>query len=439
MKEGLDYSDDPMMLQDTLVYFNSDQYHGNRFLTDNAALAGYSNSKFRPDPSAFVEKGIGALLQLNSLTAAEGSEEILLRALIQHRPVGASLKNTLDARRALHSDVTIAWSCPAREWLFHLLVFESNRIPTGFRAPSELRGFLAQLEDCPDGSFNDDGSGDIDSVEPSENLRKHNLDMLFKAEEQDNCKFSLVDSVHGELLAQEALAALMWASTLLRIEQLQEKLMLETSNETAAGLEDVLLVQEQDLRPTPALSKLPTSDKAEESGLMYDPQRTGFLQELRATTSTLQSLAASSKRLRKRLFNQSISSRQDGRLSASMQSDLLVELDEHLETVLSEPASKPRVFDDIEHVDEREDEEAYEDTLTRMAEEWGDWYDDDYVWSADDTQGRDILTAKSTATFLAGHSSTSTMEFEGEDEDLETELSRMDEEWSQWTAETENE
>ena len=42
----------------------------------------------------------------------------------------------------------------------------SNRIKSHqiLHSPSELRGFLAQLEDCPD-SFNDADSGGIDSDE----------------------------------------------------------------------------------------------------------------------------------------------------------------------------------------------------------------------------------------------------------------------------------
>ena len=57
--------------------------------------------------------------------------------------------------------------------------------------------------------------------------------------------------------------------------------MLETSKETAAGLDEVLLqlVQEQVIRPTSVLPKRPTGDKAKDSNLMYDPQCTGFLQE----------------------------------------------------------------------------------------------------------------------------------------------------------------
>ena len=78
---------------------------------------------------------------------------------------------------------------------------ESN--PIGFlHSPSELtvRGFLAQLEDCPD-SFNDADSGGIDSDELSENWSKHSFEKLFtaKAEEQDNSELSKVDSIHREL------------------------------------------------------------------------------------------------------------------------------------------------------------------------------------------------------------------------------------------------
>ena len=436
MEEGLDYSDDPLMLQDTTVYFNSNQYHGNQFLTEVAAMAGYLHTDFRPDPSSFAEKGIGALLQQHSLITVEASEEILLRSLIQHRSVGSSVKNTLDARKALHSNVPITWSSPEREWLFRLLVFESHRIPSESRSPSELKGFLAQLDDCPHNSFNDADSGDVNPVKPSKSSSRCGLEPLFEAEEQAKSDLHPADSIHAELHAQEALASLMWASTLRRIDQLQEHFLLTSSNETALGPDQIPALEEQEAVSTS--TQLATSSGSDDAGLAHEPQLNAYLQELRSATSTLQSLATSSKRLRKRLLDQSFSSQQEGRMSASMQADLGARLDEHLEAVLSQPVPEPRAFDGIEQRGENEDEEGYEETLERLANEWGDWYNDDYVWSAEDTQGIGTVRARSIDAFPAGQNSQFAidMEFEEEEDNLELDLSRMDEEWKQWSVET---
>jgi hypothetical protein len=140
-----DYNVDPLVLRDDTVYFSSNQYHGNHFLTDEAASAGYSNKNMRPDRS-FLEKGIGTLLQQDRSSLIEDSEQTLLLALVQVPSVRTVLKNSIDARNLLHSNVQILWSNPAREWLFNILTNESNRIPTEARLPDQLREFLVQLE-----------------------------------------------------------------------------------------------------------------------------------------------------------------------------------------------------------------------------------------------------------------------------------------------------
>jgi hypothetical protein len=65
----------------------------------------------------------------------------------------------------------------------------------------------------------------------------------------------------------------------------------------------------------------------------------------------------------------------EGRISTLLQAELASQVDDHLETLLSreyQPAP-----DDYKS-------ESCEEALDRMAQEWGDWFDDDYVWKPQD-------------------------------------------------------
>ena len=60
-----------------------------------------------------------------------------------------------------------------------------------------------------------------------------------------------------------------------------------------------------------------------------------------------------------------------------------------------------------------------------MAEEWGDWYDDDYVWTPGES------SKLSTMTHLDDHQVEST-ESDLERETLDEFFERVDREWSGW-------
>ena len=78
-----------------LVYFNSNEYHGRRFLTNEAMEAGYSNSNFRPDAS-FVEKGIGSLVQKDENALTNDAEDAILRTLVRFPSTRTVIKNVID-------------------------------------------------------------------------------------------------------------------------------------------------------------------------------------------------------------------------------------------------------------------------------------------------------------------------------------------------------
>ena len=414
-EEDWDYSNDPTILWERTVYFASNQYHGSHFLTDEAAMAGYSHHNLRPDP-AFVEKGVGVLLQQDFQMLRAASEDMLLRCLVQHSSARTSVKNSLDARKALHSHVLLEWSCPSREWLFHLLTSESSCIPSDVRSPKALREFLMSLGECPKGAFGTPGSVDasfsLTQVDETDSEALDSLEPYFLKQET-----SLLENIgheRAELQAQESLSSFMWGSTLHRLQDLQHQLVtMEEDPLTFLRNEDTQPDNFTNFVDVPQLM----SANQIESETFDNASRDALVQELNDVTRSLKSLAASSKRIRGQLLDQATSLGMEGHLSTALQKKLGAQLDDHLNAVLSQSTMEGDGFDSIELRD-REDESC-EDALERMASEWGDWYDEDYYWSHEDVQHHPVPVKEP-----------SVLNDEDYDENLEDALARIDREWA---------
>jgi hypothetical protein len=140
--------------QDNLVYFNSNDFHGHQFLTNNAINAGYTSRPVKRDPS-LLEKGVASLIEKDIGSMAITAENSLLRVLVLHGAARTTAKNMIDARRAVSSDIDIEWSCIEKEWLFASLVERRDMIPPDCHGPAELRSFLAALPDAPTDAFDE--------------------------------------------------------------------------------------------------------------------------------------------------------------------------------------------------------------------------------------------------------------------------------------------
>ena len=138
------------------VYFNSNDFHGEAFLSEDAAKAGYVNDMIVPrDPDLFV-KGVGTLMQRNADILSDAAEDTLLRTLVAYSSARTALKNSRDVSEASGNSGTIEWNDPAREWLFDKLINKLSDIPTAFSGPTnmlQLRSFLADSPDAPEGAF----------------------------------------------------------------------------------------------------------------------------------------------------------------------------------------------------------------------------------------------------------------------------------------------
>jgi hypothetical protein len=147
------YENDPG--EGKLVYFNSNDFHGNQFITPAAIDAGYSNDK-AVDREGLVEKGIGSLIKLNADGMSQAAEDSLLRALVLFAKSRNTIKNSMEVSDASSSRSKLNWSSPEKAWLFSHLVERNGEIPSnrlGLEQQLALRAYLSSRPDAPPGAF----------------------------------------------------------------------------------------------------------------------------------------------------------------------------------------------------------------------------------------------------------------------------------------------
>jgi hypothetical protein len=270
------------------------------------------------------------------------------------------------------------------------------------------------------------------------------LDLLFE-DEDVNTRMNTDGEVIGtrnELAVQEALVFLLCASTGVKSKIIQKQLISytksldtplmnepRTENQTLVGSHIVSqsgisqnLVDTDELTGSKSLHVSSNSTLSPISNslpvttqLIFDVQQSQLLSQLRDTTRTLQSLKESSNRIMIRLLDESTSTGIEGSISQSLQLDLASRLDDHVRDVWQHDLCPKPGVNDI----------PYEVELERMAEEWGEWYDDDYVWTPGESSK--VTTSNS---FAASRVDTTDSDLERET--LEEFYERVDREWGEW-------
>lgn len=368
------------------MYFNSNDYHGQRFLTDEAQRAGYEAGGFRLDPS-FVEKGVGSLLRSRDETMARSVEEGLLQTLVTCPSSRVIVKNMLDSRHAINAEVSLCWSSVEREWLFSQLVEKSGIIPGNAQSGEGLRAFLSSQPDCPDNCFSAEKEN---GAVLAGGLA---LDSMFPDVQDDDHSNSAASVDRSNTHVQELWSSFLLTSALYRVRELQDDLK-HLSEAYAPGQQE------------------------EENELTRSKHILEVGAKLREQIRSLQSLSDSSTRLSSRLMDNVLSERSEGRLSPSLQQELAERLDEHMEEIKGMP---PNQTDGYEHMDH----ESEADALERIAIEWGDWADDDYSWNPEHGIENNVNI------FPPGFDMDDP---EAEEGDIEEELRRIAEEWKEWDA-----
>jgi len=136
------------------VFFNSNAYHGEQYITEEAKQAGYSEGIVKKD-RAMLEKGIGVFLVEDQEHKAMAAEERLLRILVQHASSRNIMRDIISTGDATGVRPEIDWSCHERSWLFDFLVLRNHEIPTDIEkaSPEILWDFLSHKEDAPPSAF----------------------------------------------------------------------------------------------------------------------------------------------------------------------------------------------------------------------------------------------------------------------------------------------
>lgn len=387
------------------VYFNSEDFNGHQFLSNDAADAGYSQGNHRPDRS-LVQEGVAVLAKPDPKSMVLSAEDSLLRILIMHRPARTTVRNMLDARSAIVPNDAFIWSCPEREWLFVRLISGDCEIQQlgGVR---ELRHFLSSLSDVPKGAFSKqltsrqdlapEQDGDIAVASVAE-LRRQDSDISAKFHSGSNVEGSLdpffVQELSsptddqsviekGDLVVQEIVAAFLSASMSMKVEGIKRELSECRYRQQMAATAEVADAGSITARNTTAMIQSRQNGAIVTSDSALSDQEMELLISLHNSTRILQSATASAKRISTKLMDESFTNGADGRISRHLQKELASHVDDHMGSMLA----TDRFADDQINgaLGDAADDEPRDVMLDRMANEWGDWFDDDYVWSPGDS------------------------------------------------------
>ena len=463
------------------VYFNSAGFNGYQFLTDTAINAGYTTRSFKPDTS-MIEHGLSSIVEQDVISMIESAENTLLKILVKDCATRSVVKNMMTARQAVNFGGGIQWSTSEKRWLFDLLVYGVDAISDAWLTDvsrNDLRYFLAHHPNAPPGAFSQieevpiahkatllPSSGELtvtDTLNRSDSyiefapIGENNeiqdvslkfetstgtLDLFFDDETIPN--ESCIDNdialgSRNELAVQETLVSLLWASTAQKSKNIQqelvsssnhiiEKKLVQTKDLNDNANEHHIIVgsieQSQssastygegdaDLQGRNSSSTSHENDKQ----FKFDKYQLELLMQLRDTTQTLKTLKESSNRIALRLLDESSSTGIEGSISQALQVDLASKLDDHVRDVRQYDLYPEPGINDI----------PYEIELERMAEEWGDWYNDDYVWTPGEC-------AKVSTMNQIAENQDVMPESDLERETLEEFFVRVDREWNGWDS-----
>jgi hypothetical protein len=471
---------------DGIVYFNSVDYNGRQFLTDEARIAGYAAPTTKPNPS-IVERGISSLVEPDVRRLAVSAEDALLRLLVRQGAVRTTIKNILDSRNAVGVGGNIHWSRPDKEWLFDRLIGDREVILDG--NVSDLRQYLLQRLDAPVGSFIDvlpnnesafddtplltgtdnvtirssNESNDVDcsddkridlvrntsimllqreplgsTMNLSATKKAGTLDIYFSDEKDLSGEAIGDDDGRSHLAARENLATLMWVSAAAKLTEIRKKLAASEPMEQSITDQNELLTVGDTLFNTPPM-------------VYDDVDRAGDLaKELSASNATFSrsdgcivqpnsslQIGFNQQQLLSELYD---TSRTLQALKESAKRVSVRLMDETSSTGIGEGFISKALQADLasrldDHVRDvcqtvespylpvgRKDE-PYEVALERMAHEWGEWFDDDYFWQPGSVEdGGKEVLVSSLADGSDGV----------ERESLEEFFTRINREWEGW-------
>jgi len=393
MREAIEAGETYVSLnnENKLVYFNSNAFHGNKFLTKEAREAGYGENGITYDASE-IGLGVPALVEQDSDKLLLDAEDRLLRALVHYPSARAAIKGAVMTSLKSGSGAGFAlieWSNQNREWLFECLTDSPGRTPL----PSELqeggtaqqlRDYLAELSDAPLGAF-DSGVSSVDAKNPltdtileggsrtretgtegealdsslfddpsSTPFATHGpvgrLETYFSNNDEADSlapyqKSELSGEIRAELLVQETLAAMLRATALRRMALLKKRWMaaataleLRLNENTKSGYnaDNATILAIDDAAPGEVENSRMYSDaNAEVDELSSLCSTLG--EQLSEAMQTVKELDESSKRIGSRLMDFCSTGGSSYRMSTAKREKFIKMLDDHLENLPEDP------------------------------------------------------------------------------------------------------
>jgi hypothetical protein len=360
-----------------VVYFNSDEYLGKKFLTKDAIIAGYNPSIRRPD-AGNMHFGTASLLEHDSNFMLNAAERNLLKLLTFSPKARLSMKALVDGGK--HG--FIEWSSIEREWLFQCLTDAPGRQPLPVNLQNngtrgQLRKYLAQLRDCPSCAFIETHENDPtdESVETG-SIASNSLDDSRTAAQYSLSSKSMIYEAHALLHNEDESGAFTLrpssksAGSLEcffddEVNDAEVQLILEHSNDDTyidfmiqVAISNVLDAQASQSMKTLVkqwidTSSLPLNDRTAEyqstnntaESMHLTNDRMFIRSRVNMMMRTKLNISESSKKLTAKLLSSLKSDDGEGVLSLKKQQDLVKMVDDFVNS-LPEDTHRPESFDD---------------------------------------------------------------------------------------------
>lgn len=403
------------------MYFNSNEYHGGQFITDEAVSAGYTN-EFVPRDPELLAKGINSMVDVKADRILESAEDDLLRILLNFPIARLSLQRIMAVSRSAGSQEQISWTSPEKQWLFYRLTSDDPALTSFGRGNlMDFQVYLARQEGAtrvisfPNDLIGNNNSAQNDcdagleysgednettivlsptetefaeskrlggeesrtlvlprvEISPNEGTLETpsgKLDYLFHDKSARDNFLVLESDDKAELRVQEAYLTMLWSSSILTLSQKQEEMtflaLKSLSSNESTHLDDSI---QTNMSSTPGSSLLDSDDLD-----TYQSLRS----QIQDATNQVRVLSDSLHGLSSRLIKKAMPD--EGSFSEKWQEDysgLCARLTKHM-----------RELESWSILDEADvtDDDSYETTLERAQLDWGDLYEDDRIWTSTD-------------------------------------------------------
>lgn len=229
-----------------MVYFNSNRYFGQQFLTAEAIQAGYTNDNDAPSSDESIADFMNRkILTRDADQMIEQAERRLLHALAKFPQARAAMRTVYSA--STFGPKNMRWTSQERAWLFLCLTGspEFDTVPSELLdsgTSSQLLSHLSQRLDCPEGAFN---TKTLPSTNDSDFVGSDNL-----YDATDGSSVCSTPPSDGTTVENE-------------LDSILEPSQTEPTAQREAGILDEFFVDDHDLFPSFSNSKIAKETRAE--------------------------------------------------------------------------------------------------------------------------------------------------------------------------------